>query len=173
MAMTLMTCGLFSATSALARQTSGATHLVRNPAAIFAKATSYREPRSSGALISPVAASLRANGRLSVGSVPTIVVSPLALHCLGTMGGPPSLGPRATLAGLQCLSLARPPIVPSKAANKSKRSKKPSVSPQVLAKLAVDRAIALAGNPGLQLAPARIGLTGLDTYFWVAPRPRP
>jgi hypothetical protein len=89
------------------------------------------------------------------------------------MGGPPSLGPKATLAGLQCLSLARPPIVPSKPANKSKRSKKPAVSPQLLAKLAVDRAIALAGKPGLQLAPARVGLTGLDTYFWVAPRPRP
>jgi hypothetical protein len=37
----------------------------------------------------------------------------------------------------------------------------------------MDRAIALAGEPGLQIAPSRVGLTGLDTYFWIAPAPRP
>ena len=33
----------------------------------------------------------------------------------------------------------------------------------------VDRAIALAPSPNVKIAPARIGLTGLPTFFWVTP----
>jgi hypothetical protein len=75
--------------------------------------------------------------------------------------------------GLQCLSVPGLPTVPIKPAKKGKRTTRPSVSPEVLAQLAVDRTIALAGKPGLQISPARVGLTGLDSYFWVAPAPRP
>lgn len=149
-------------------------HYVHHSVGIWTQASAYRSGRSLGHPAEVATAGLsKSLGSLAHSSVPNIVVSSVALHCLGTMGGPPSLGPKATLAGLQCLSLARPPIVPIKPAKNGKRSHRPSVSPQLLAKLAVDRAIALAGKPGLQLAPARVGLTGLDTFFWVAPRPRP
>jgi hypothetical protein len=37
----------------------------------------------------------------------------------------------------------------------------------------IDRAIALAPAPELQLAPARIGLTGLPSYFWLGNDPQP
>lgn len=45
-------------------------------------------------------------------------------------------------------------------------------SPEVLARQAFDQAVALAGQPELTVAPARVGLTGLDSYFWLAERPR-
>jgi hypothetical protein len=75
--------------------------------------------------------------------------------------------------GLQCLSVPGTPSLPTKRAKKGKGSKRPMVAPQVLAQLAGNRAIALAGKLGLHLSPARVGLTGLDTYFWVAPAPKP
>jgi hypothetical protein len=31
----------------------------------------------------------------------------------------------------------------------------------------------LAQDPALEIAPSRIGLTGLDSYFWLAEEPRP
>ncbi|HET7483618.1 MAG TPA: hypothetical protein VFK89_12245 [Actinomycetota bacterium] len=37
----------------------------------------------------------------------------------------------------------------------------------------LDRAIARAPDPHLEVAPAKIGLTGLDSYFWSSDRPRP
>ena len=33
----------------------------------------------------------------------------------------------------------------------------------------IDRAFALAPSPKIQVAPGRIGLTGLDSYFWLDP----
>ncbi|MEA2506956.1 MAG: hypothetical protein QOH48_1574 [Actinomycetota bacterium] len=99
-------------------------------------------------------------------------MSQLALRCLTQIGGRPSLGPKGTLAGLQCLSVpvsvARRVVAPKK--KKHQKAQAPSVA--LLARLAMDRAIALAGEPGLQISPSRVGLTGLDTYFWIAPAPR-
>jgi hypothetical protein len=37
----------------------------------------------------------------------------------------------------------------------------------------IDRAIALAPAPDLRVAPARIGLTGLPSYFWLGEEPQP
>jgi hypothetical protein len=36
-----------------------------------------------------------------------------------------------------------------------------------------DRAIALAPDPELRVAPSHIGLTGLDSFFWSGNRPQP
>jgi PKD domain len=33
--------------------------------------------------------------------------------------------------------------------------------------------MALAQDPALEIAPSRIGLTGLDSFFWLAEEPRP
>jgi hypothetical protein len=45
-------------------------------------------------------------------------------------------------------------------------------SPEELARIAADRAIALAPKPRLRVAPRGVGLTGLASYFWLARRPR-
>lgn len=46
-------------------------------------------------------------------------------------------------------------------------------SPDALAVVAVDRAIAAAPRLRLRLAPSNVGLTGLESYFWLADPPRP
>ena len=45
-------------------------------------------------------------------------------------------------------------------------------SPEEVARRLTDRAIRIAPRPRLRLAPARRGLTGLPSYFWLAQRPR-
>lgn len=47
----------------------------------------------------------------------------------------------------------------------------PPPSPEEIARLAIDRAVALAPAPQLEVAPNRIGLTGLESYFWLADAP--
>jgi hypothetical protein len=169
-----ISCTLLRADGAIATGIAR-LHFVHHSVGIWTQASTYMGAGSSG-LRGRAAAS---DGSAAVtnyplnSSAPTIVVSPLALHCLSATGTSPSLGPRGTLMGLQCLSVPGLPALPTKPAKNGKRSKRPTVSPQVLAQVAVDRAIALAGKPGLHLSPARVGLTGLDTYFWVAPPPRP
>lgn len=49
----------------------------------------------------------------------------------------------------------------------------PPPSPEEIASIAIDRALALAPEPKLEIAPARVGLTGLESYFWIAEPPRP
>ena len=46
-------------------------------------------------------------------------------------------------------------------------------SPEQVALILFDRARALAAMPPLQIAPSRWGLTGLESYFWLARPPRP
>lgn len=46
-------------------------------------------------------------------------------------------------------------------------------SPIELAWVAADRAASFAEWPELRVAPSRIGLTGLRSYFWLARDPRP
>ena len=40
-------------------------------------------------------------------------------------------------------------------------------SPQQLAWIAADRAMAVAERPALEIAPSEVGLTGLRSYFWL------
>jgi hypothetical protein len=49
----------------------------------------------------------------------------------------------------------------------------PPPSPEELARIAADRAVSLAPAPQLEIAPSRVGLTGLDSYFWLAEEPEP
>jgi hypothetical protein len=46
-------------------------------------------------------------------------------------------------------------------------------TPQQLAQIAYDRAVSLAEEPQLRIAPSEVGLTGLRSYFWLPRRPRP
>ena len=47
------------------------------------------------------------------------------------------------------------------------QERQPSLSPLEVAQILIDRAIALAPEPRIQVAPEHVGLTGLDSYFWL------
>ena len=49
----------------------------------------------------------------------------------------------------------------------------PPPSPEELAQVAIDQAVAAAAVPELRLAPSAVGLTGLDSFVWLANRPEP
>jgi hypothetical protein len=167
-------CLLFLSSWAVAAGRASLSHFQGHQVGILAKATSYVGPSSADAAAHPMSAGSPSLGtHASFGSGPRFVVSETALHCLTQTGTGPSLGPKSTLAGLQCLSMPIPPAIKAAAKKPGKRPKAPPPPPAVLAELAVDRAIALAGKPEFQIAPSRVGLTGLDSYFWIAPAPRP
>ncbi|HVF12452.1 MAG TPA: hypothetical protein VNA87_05130 [Actinomycetota bacterium] len=70
--------------------------------------------------------------------------------------------------GLTCVL---PPPPRPEIADIRRRPRPPS--PDEVARRLADRAISLAPQPRLRLAPARRGLTGLPSFFWLAERPRP
>ncbi|HZJ50922.1 MAG TPA: hypothetical protein VFF07_08740, partial [Actinomycetota bacterium] len=49
----------------------------------------------------------------------------------------------------------------------------PPPSPEELAQVAIDQAVAAAAVPKLRLAPSAVGLTGLDSFVWLANRLEP
>lgn len=70
-----------------------------------------------------------------------------------------------------CISFVSPePLRPTPRGN-TRRPPRPS--PEALAQSAYDRVISLAPEPELTIAPSRIGLTGLPSYFWVGNDLRP
>ena len=69
--------------------------------------------------------------------------------------------------GLTC---ALPPPLKPGVSDPAPRPRPPS--PDEVARRLADRAMSLAPRPRLRLAPARRGLTGLPSYFWLAERPR-
>lgn len=72
--------------------------------------------------------------------------------------------------GVECASFSAPsPDEPVR--RNRKRPATPSAE-QIAAAL-FDRAISLAPDPELEVAPSRIGLTGLRSFFWLATPPRP
>lgn len=70
-----------------------------------------------------------------------------------------------------CLSFVSPAPAPDRGRPNPRRPQRPD--PEQLAEAAFDRVISLAPGPDLGVAPARIGLTGLPSYFWVANDLRP
>jgi len=47
-----------------------------------------------------------------------------------------------------------------------------AVTPAELAGIAIDQAMALAERPQVEIAPSRVGLTGLPSFFWLAREPQ-
>ena len=64
-----------------------------------------------------------------------------------------------------CVSFVSPP--PPEPANAARPDRPPRPSPEALAQRAYDRVIELAPQPDLGVAPARTGLTGLKSFFWI------
>ena len=71
--------------------------------------------------------------------------------------------------GVECASWAAPD--PQRVTKKAKKPRPPS--PEQVALALADRVIALAPDPRLQVAPGRVGLTGLESYFWLSDLPAP
>ena len=76
-------------------------------------------------------------------------------------------------ADTSCSAFAPPPAPDPRPDSTKKGRKRPPPSPEQLALIAADRARALAVQPDLRAAPAGIGLTGLDSYFWLEEEPQP
>jgi hypothetical protein len=72
-----------------------------------------------------------------------------------------------------CVSFAAPTPIEADPLPRDRPRRRPRPTPEQLARIAADRAIALALEPDLRIAPARVGLTGLDSFFWLAEEPRP
>lgn len=74
-----------------------------------------------------------------------------------------------------CITMPEPVVTdrPSPRRGGPRQREAPRPSPEVLARQAFDQAVALARRPELTVAPARVGLTGLESYFWLAEQPRP
>ena len=70
-----------------------------------------------------------------------------------------------------CVSFVSPPPAPAPGPTPGRRPRRPT--PETLAQSAYDRVISLAPRPSLEIAPAEIGLTGLDSFFWVGNDLRP
>ena len=70
-----------------------------------------------------------------------------------------------------CISFVSP--TPPEPARGARQRRAPRPSPEQLAQSAYDRMISLAPRPQLGIAPSRTGLTGLDSYFWIANDLRP
>ncbi|MDQ3915309.1 MAG: PKD domain-containing protein [Actinomycetota bacterium] len=71
-----------------------------------------------------------------------------------------------------CISFVSPAPAPAAARDRPRRSAR-RPDPEALALAAYERVISLAPRPEIGLAPARVGLTGLDSFFWVADELRP
>lgn len=63
-----------------------------------------------------------------------------------------------------CVSFVSPPPVPNRPERPGRR---PRPSAESLAQSAYERVVELAPRPALDVAPGRVGLTGLPSYFWV------
>jgi hypothetical protein len=105
----------------------------------------------------------------AVGASEPITLMPTPNRCV-------AIEPSADTFGLfssspSCTSFA--PLTPA-AGGPPRRGGRPAPpSPEQLAAIAADRAMDLAEDPALEIAPSRIGLTGLDSFFWLAEEPRP
>ena len=64
-----------------------------------------------------------------------------------------------------CVSFVSPPAPEPGPARQPDRPPRPS--PEALAAAAFERVIELAPRPALDIAPVRLGLTGLPSFFWV------
>jgi hypothetical protein len=107
-------------------------------------------------------------GRSSTAPAPVFTRSCAATHTVS--------GETVSYSGAltqECLlaSLAPPADEPERGRQR-RRGRPPRPSPEELARIAADRAIALAPKPRLRFAPRAVGLTGLPSYFWLARRPR-
>jgi hypothetical protein len=141
---------------------------------VASQAHSYVRPEHDGTQVPPIGDNHRSasNGSGSSGTAPVVVAPVFTRACAATHSVTGEVITYSAPASTQeCLvaSLA----APDETTPDGKRRRRPRPpSPEELARIAADRAIALAPKPKLRVAPRAIGLTGLPSYFWLAQRPR-
>lgn len=79
------------------------------------------------------------------------------------------------LTGTSCIPPQDPssPASPAAAQGAATTAVASGPSPEELAMIGADKAMALAPSPVIEVAPEQIGLTGLDSFFWLAEAPAP
>jgi hypothetical protein len=104
---------------------------------------------------------------------PLIGVSAMTCSTAGPIGGGGTTvgGPTAA----DCIVQAVPARNRGRRARQKQRAAppRPQVDPIAVAWAALDKAVALAPDPKLSFAPSRLGMTGLDSFVWLDPAPRP
>jgi hypothetical protein len=103
-------------------------------------------------------------------TVDAILIMPTPNRCVAIQPTTDTFGLFSSSSS--CTSFA-PPTPPAGGQPVRGRRRPPPPSPEQLAAIAADRAMDLAQDPELEIAPSRIGLTGLDSFFWLAEEPRP
>ena len=155
-----------SSTPAFADDKKTYGFLRRHPAGVGAQVT-YEEPDLVAPRPNAVSSPIKPSGTLKA----TGVAAPLALsahNCIPrTDARGVSLAYTFVESGVaDCVSfVSPPPPEPGNPARPHRRPRRPS--PEALAQSAYDRVIELASQPDLGVAPARIGLTGLKSFFWI------
>lgn len=127
-------------------------------------AGAYRPPEKAGPMSTPP----REPGDAQAVTGPPAPVAISAHNCI------PRSDPRGVSLAFElsensvgdCISFVSPEPAPTRRDGRGPR-RPPRPSPEALAQRAYDRVISLAPSPELGIAPARIGLTGLPSYFWV------
>lgn len=140
---------------------------------VEATAHVYRAPRNTDATSATRSAMHLASAIRSSGSTLSVVVAVQPHSCApvyGTGGIPLSFSFSPVAAG-DCVSFSAPaPVRPDPRPGQRRR---PQASPEELARILADQAMSLAPEPELEVAPAQVGLTGLDSFFWLAEPPQP
>lgn len=157
--------------SAVAGERQSYGFLRRHPAGVGGEVTYFARDTNTGhALATP---------QVDQGSAPTptsapapsapvpVPVSISAHNCV------PRLDPRGVSLSLDfsegagdCVSFLSP--APAAPRQRGRGPRNPRPSPEQLASSLYDRVISLAPRPELDAAPGRVGLTGLESFFWVA-----
>jgi hypothetical protein len=141
-----------------------------NAPGVEANAQGFSAGFDSGSLVGSSSSTLDSSARPVADVVDVILTMPTPNRCV-------AIEPTTDTFGLfssspSCTSFAPP--APAASGGRPGRGRRPAPpSPEQLAAIAADRAMDLAQNPALEIAPSRIGLTGLDSFFWLAEEPRP
>lgn len=172
----LVIIGALMTASGASAQGSGSARIVEIRAGadvapgVSAQATTYSKPTIATTARS---ASMGGSHQASVAPAPPAPIALSAHNCI----------PRTDARGVSldysffesgvgdCVSFVSPPParVPEQRRGRSPRTP----APETLAQRAYDRMISIAPSPAIDVAPARIGLTGLTSYFWVGNELRP
>jgi hypothetical protein len=114
-------------------------------------------------------------GGAAPSSVRSSVPVPVAISAHNCV---PRLDPRGVSLSLEfsegaadCISFVSPAPAPER--NVRRRTPPRAPDPERLALAAYERVISLAPDPEIEIAPGRIGLTGLDSFFWAGNELRP
>ena len=126
------------------------THTKTTAPGVSVRASSYRAPSTYG----PRTSSVPSASELGLGP------SPRPNLCTGLVRGTEFVAFSQSPVCSAFTSVVQP-------VQRAPRAPQESLDPEDIALLLLDEAVARAERPDLRIAPGRVGLTGLDSFFWV------